>query len=81
MGAAIANLRAAREVAPITEEENLVLHIKMGMASVPVSYPAFVEACNLHTAIAEAMADSAGSVSGLRALLGRLAQTYAPGTS
>jgi hypothetical protein len=81
MDAAIATLRAAREVAKITEEENWVLHIKRGMASVPVSYPAFVEACNLHTAIAEAMADSAGSVSGLRALLGRLAQTYAPGTS
>jgi len=48
---------------------------------VPVSHPAFVEACNLHTAIAEAMAYSAGSVSGLRALLCRLAQTYAPGTS
>ena len=44
-------------------------------------YPAFVEAFNFHTAIAEAMADSVGTVSGLRALLCRLAQTYAPGTS
>jgi hypothetical protein len=81
MDAAIATFRAAREVAPITEEEYLALHIKRGMASVPVSYPAFVEPCYLHTAIAEAMADSAGSVSGLRALLCRLAQTYAQGTS
>jgi hypothetical protein len=44
MDAEIATSRAAREVAPITEEGNLVLHIKRGMASVPVSYPAFVEA-------------------------------------
>lgn len=47
----------------------------------PVPLPAFVEARNLHTAVAEAMADSAGSVPGLQSVLGRLARTSAPVTS
>jgi cobalamin biosynthesis protein CobT len=72
---AIAILQSAEVTAPITEEEALILQIKRGMASVPVSYRAFEEACTLPTAITEAMADSAGSIQGLRILLARLTQT------
>ena len=76
---AIAMLQSAEVAPPNTEEEALILQIKRGMASVPVSFRAFEEAYTLPTAITEAMADSAGSIQGLRTLLARLTQTYAPG--
>ena len=76
---AIAMLQSAEVAPPITEEEALILQIKRGMASEPVSFRAFKEAYTLPTAITEAMADSAGSIQGLRTRLARLAQTYVPG--